>query len=136
MNVKLLQSEFYYRTSRSSGAGGQNINKVETKVEILFDITNSLVFTDAEITLLLSKLENKINKNGFISVTCQETRTQLGNKQIAETKMIELLSNALIIPTERIVVTIPKNIVEKRKNIKSKRSQIKKQRTYDTTRIY
>ena len=76
-----LSSEFVYKTSRSSGAGGQNVNKVSTKVELRFSIINSALLIDDEKKMLSVKLASKISADGDLIITSQVERTQLGNKQ-------------------------------------------------------
>ena len=76
MNVELLKREMQYRTVRSGGSGGQNVNKVETKVEIIWDINASQVFNDADKALIFNKLENQINKEGLLQVVNQTERSQ------------------------------------------------------------
>ncbi len=90
-----FEAECRFRTSRSSGKGGQNVNKVETKVELLFDISASSLFNDEEKIRLSEKLASRLNADGWLSVVCEEERSQLKNKTIAVTKAIALLSKAL-----------------------------------------
>jgi ribosome-associated protein len=128
MNIEQIRSEVQYRTSRSSGAGGQHVNKVETKVDVLLDVISSLAFSDREKELIFSKLENRINKEGIFIVSSQETRSQLSNKEIAEKKMFDLLKDALFQEPERKPVRIPKSIVAARRKAKSQRSEVKSTR--------
>ena len=96
-----LQKEISYKTSRSGGKGGQNVNKVSTKVELLFPITGSLLFTDEEKALLTEKLQTRFNKDGYVQVICDEERSQYLNKEIALERLIVLLTNALHKPKVR-----------------------------------
>jgi ribosome-associated protein len=96
-----LQKEVNYKTSRSGGAGGQNVNKVSSKVELLFSITGSPLFTDAERQLLLSKLNNRLNKDGYLQIICDEERSQYLNKEIALERLVHLLTQALSVPKTR-----------------------------------
>src|SRR5690606_11353016 len=84
-----------YKTSRSGGSGGQNVNKVETKVELLFDLAAADIFTPAEKERLRRKLSARILAEGLVQVVAQESRSQLENKEIALRKLYELLVNAL-----------------------------------------
>ena len=101
MNKEALQKEITYKTSRSGGKGGQNVNKVSSKVELLFSVTNSILFTDEEKLLLNEKLQSRFNKDGDIQVICDEERSQYLNKQKALDRLINLLTKALHKPKLR-----------------------------------
>ena len=96
-----LQKEVTYKTSRSGGKGGQNVNKVSSKVELLFDIGQSALFTDEEKVLMFSKLQARLNKDGYVQVICEEERSQYLNKEKALEKLHVILSNALHRPKQR-----------------------------------
>ena len=96
-----LQKEISYKTSRSGGKGGQNVNKVSSKVELLFDVSSSLLFTDEEKQLLNTKLQSRFNKDGYVQVICDEERSQYLNKEKAVERLIGLLTRALHQPKIR-----------------------------------
>ncbi|MBB5395574.1 alternative ribosome rescue aminoacyl-tRNA hydrolase ArfB [Mucilaginibacter sp. AK015] len=101
LNKADLQKEVSYKTSRSGGKGGQNVNKVSTKVELLFDINSSALFSDEEKLLLNKKLQTRFNKDGLVQVICDEERSQYLNKEIAIERLVLLLTNALHKPKAR-----------------------------------
>lgn len=96
-----LQKEVTYKTSRSGGKGGQNVNKVSSKVELLFDIQQSLLFTDEEKALVLSKLQSRLNKDGYLQVMCEEERSQYLNKEKALEKLHLIIIRSLHRPKVR-----------------------------------
>lgn len=96
-----LQKEVTYKTSRSGGKGGQNVNKVSSKVELLFDVAQSTLFTDDEKTLMLSRLQSRLNKDGYVQVICEEERSQYLNKEKALEKLHLILTRALHQPKKR-----------------------------------
>ena len=123
-----FSAEISYRTAHSGGKGGQNVNKVETMVEALWHVNNSQIFTQEEKELIIHKLENRINKEGYLLVRCSETRSQLENKQIATEKMLELVEKSLIKPKKRKPTKISKAIKEARLQSKKKESEKKQMR--------
>ncbi|MDF2434112.1 MAG: ribosome-associated protein [Mucilaginibacter sp.] len=103
-----LQKEIFYKTSRSGGKGGQNVNKVSSKVELLFSVNTSLQFSDEEKELLNDKLQNRLNKDGFVQVICDEERSQYLNKEKALERLILLLTRALHKPKARKATRVSK----------------------------
>lgn len=89
-----FKDELKFHASRSGGKGGQNVNKVSTKIELIFDIINSILLKDEEKNTLLAKLKNKIDKNGVLKITAQNERSQYLNKQVAVKKFYSILDNA------------------------------------------
>jgi ribosome-associated protein len=96
-----LQRDVQYKTSRSGGKGGQNVNKVSSKVELLFSISNSQLFTDEQKELLFSKLQSRLNRDGALQVVCEEERSQYLNKEKALEKLSVILIKALHQPKKR-----------------------------------
>lgn len=118
-NDKEILKEVIFKTSRSGGKGGQNVNKVSTKVELLFHIANSQYFSDEQKKLLLDKLSNKIDTNGYLHIVSQASRNQLENKKIAIAKFLKLLKSAFVIKKPRKATKPSKTAIENR--IKSKK---------------
>ncbi len=128
IDIPDLSAEFQFLTSRSSGPGGQNVNKVNSKVELRFDIPNSNLFSDGQKEILLSKLSNKINSEGILIVVSQLDRSQLSNKEDAVRKLYSFISKALQ-PVKRRRRTRPtKGSIEKRLTVKRIKSEVKQNR--------
>jgi ribosome-associated protein len=123
-----LESEFVYSTSRSGGPGGQNVNKVSTKVELRLNLQTTTSFSEEEKVIIFNKLKNKINKESEIILVSQSERTQLMNKVVVTEKFYELISKALTIPLKRRPSRPTLNSKLKRLDSKHNRGLIKKMR--------
>jgi ribosome-associated protein len=123
-----ILKEVSYKTSRSSGAGGQHVNKTESRVEVIFNIEASSFFFQDEKELLQEKLIHLLDKEGNIHVTSQKNRSQHQNREDAEKKLIALLKRGLRKAKKRKPTKIPKAAKEKRLKIKRIKSDIKQNR--------
>jgi ribosome-associated protein len=123
-----LDDELVLITSRSSGPGGQNVNKVNTKVELHFNIQRSVRLSDHEKQLISVELKNKINRNGELILMSQSERSQLENKKRVIKKFYDLLSKALTVKKIRYQTRPTSGSKEKRIEEKKKRSEIKRLR--------
>lgn len=128
MNSNNILSELSYKAVRSSGPGGQNVNKVASKVVLTFDVVNSFVLDASEKERILKKLKSKLTSEGVLILTSDEDRSQLKNKAHVTKRFLELIDKALIVPKERKATKIPKSVVEKRLKDKSVASEIKQNR--------
>ncbi|RZL47022.1 MAG: aminoacyl-tRNA hydrolase [Pedobacter sp.] len=128
-NKEELIKEVFFKTSRSGGKGGQNVNKVSSKVELIFNPQNSSLLTDEQKVLLQDRLSNRLDTEGNLHIISQEDRSQLLNKQRTMIKLFELLSKCLHVQKKRKPSKIPKSVVEKRltnKSIKSSKKETRK----------
>lgn len=123
-----LLTEFVFKTSRSGGAGGQNVNKVATKVQIDFDILHSQRLTPSEKDILIGKLKGRLTQLGIMQVVSQTERTQLGNKEVALKKMYRLLNKCFETQKRRLPTKPHKGSVESRLSAKKFHSTIKRNR--------
>lgn len=128
--MKDFTRELSFKTSRSSGAGGQNVNKVETSVTVLWNVLESGFFNDSQKDLIQTKLKNRINADGLLFLTVSESRTQLANKNKAVEKIIDLVNRALIIPKKRLATKPSRNQKQKRLDTKKKLSDKKENRKF------
>ena len=113
-NTNDILSECTFKTSKSSGPGGQHANKVETRVTILFNISKSTVLDDNQKEKIKKNLANKINKEGILQISSQKYKSQIKNKVIVEYRLIELLENSLKEKKKRIKTKIPNAVKRKR----------------------
>ncbi len=127
-DYQLLQEEVTFKTSRSGGKGGQNVNKVATKVELNFDIENSSILNNNQKKIVLEKLDNRITKEGVLQIVAQEERTQIKNKKIVLKRFKVLMQEAFYVPKKRKPTKVPRSVKEKRLRDKKRHSELKKLR--------
>ena len=128
MKTDILLSELQFKAVRSSGAGGQNVNKVSSKVVLTFNLNNSKAFSEEEKELLKTKLDSKLSSEKVLILNCDEDRSQLRNKDIIIKRFLEILKNGLMVPKKRKATKISRSVIEKRIKAKRNLSEIKQNR--------
>ena len=131
LDINKLLKEAAFNFSRSGGKGGQNVNKVETKAELVFNINDSMVISDEIKSLLIKKLYNKTDKESNIRIVSQTERTQLGNRKKAIEKFVKLLENttkkeAVRVKTKKSYSAKLERLEEKKKHSEKKKIRSKK----------
>lgn len=119
MDKELIQSELQFKAVRSSGAGGQHVNKVASKIELMFDLEASLGLTDDEKTLLKQALGTRLSKTNVLLLQCDESRSQHNNKALVTKRFFKLLEEGLTVQKPRIPTKVPRSAIRKR--LKDKR---------------
>ena len=125
MDKEKIITELTYKAVRSSGAGGQNVNKVSSKVVLSFNLLNSLSLSEEEIQEAQKKLKSKLTLDGILILNCDEDRSQLKNKTIVTKRFLEIIEKSLIIPKPRKATKIPRSVIEKRLKAKATTAEIK-----------
>lgn len=128
MDKKQIHSELQFKAVRSSGAGGQHVNKVSTKVELTFDVAASQGLSAAEKERLLLKLKSRLTKDGILQLHCDESRSQHKNRDLVVKRFFDLLKNALAVPKKRKPTKPTRSSVEKRLKSKKQAAEKKSQR--------
>ncbi|RDB05936.1 alternative ribosome rescue aminoacyl-tRNA hydrolase ArfB [Runella aurantiaca] len=128
INPEILHPELLFQTARSGGKGGQNVNKVETKVELRFDVANSLLLSEEEKAVLLEKLANKLTNEGVLVLYHQTERSQLGNKEKVVKKFDALIRKSFEKPKPRKASKPTAASKEKRLQTKQRDAEVKAMR--------
>ena len=128
INIPDLTSELIFQASRSSGPGGQNVNKVNSKIELRFNIQNSSILSENQKEILSSKLSKKISTEGFLIIVSQRDRSQLVNKEDAVRKLYEVIEKALRPVKHRKGTRPTRSSIEKRLTGKRIKADIKQNR--------
>ena len=122
MNAEKLIKELTFKAIRSSGAGGQHVNKVSSKIALFFDVENSESLTEDEKELLLKTLQTKLTKENILILNCDESRSQHKNKETVITRFLKLIADGLKVKKTRKATKIPKSAIKKRLDSKNKQA--------------
>ena len=128
-HLEIPEEELDFATSRSSGPGGQNVNKVNTRVTVLFDLDRSAALSEEQRELLHLRLGGRISRAGVLRVVSQRHRTQLANKDAAVERLASLLRDALTEQPERVPLRVPRQAKERRLEEKHHRAELKRERS-------
>jgi len=131
LDFKTILTELIIKATRSSGKGGQNVNKVSSRIQLFYDVLNSNGISDEERKLILHKLKNKLSEQGILQIDVQEDRSQLGNKKIALKKLEDLLINALKKTKKRIKTSVSPGARKKRltgKKMQGEKKQLRQKK--------
>jgi ribosome-associated protein len=129
--LEIADDELQFTTSRSRGPGGQNVNKVSTRVTLLFDVENSPSLSDEQRELIRARLHGRINRAGILRVTSQRHRTQSANRDATIARFAALVAGALDEAPERVPTKVPQWVDERRLQEKRRRSRMKQERSLD-----
>ena len=134
--IVIREDQLIYKVSRSGGPGGQNVNKVNTRVTLLFDVAGCGSFSDIQKQRILTRLSSRVDKNGIVRVVSQKFRTQQANRQAATERLQQLLIEALETPPVRKKTGIPFSAKERRLEKKRQRGLLKQQRAKKSWRDF
>ncbi|RED25474.1 ribosome-associated protein [Flavobacterium cutihirudinis] len=128
METEKIISELSFKAVRSSGAGGQNVNKVSSKIFLSFDLNASQALSDDEKLLLQSNIAHRLTTENILILNCDEDRSQLKNKDIVIKRFLEIIKKGLYVPKVRKATKIPKSVIKKRIKDKKNISDLKQSR--------
>ena len=127
-SVQIPLSELRFRTSRSSGPGGQNVNKLETRVELVFDVASSPSLSEDQKNVLFTLLASRIDARGVLHISSLKSRSQWENKQLVIEKLVSILQGALKVRMKRVKTSPTHSSKERRVQSKKKHGQKKTMR--------
>ena len=127
-NAHNLIPELSFKAVRSSGSGGQHVNKVSSKIELSFNLKDSLVLSHIQKQRIHHKLHHRLTKNDVLILQCGESRSQHRNKDLVIKRFLTIIRSCLVITKKRIPTKTPKAVVRKRLNDKRRKSEIKQNR--------
>ena len=127
-NISICEDELVFKFSRSGGPGGQNVNKLNTRVTLFFDVANTTSFSDEQKKRILKRLATRADKDGVMRVVSQKYRTQKANRRVAIERLVELLREALKKKPVRKKTKVPERAKQRRLEEKKRRSMLKQQR--------
>ena len=122
MNSESILKELSFKAIRSSGAGGQHVNKTSSKIVLFFDVDNSESLNDDEKELLLKSLKTKLTKENILILNCDESRSQHKNKEIVIVRFLKIITDGLTIQKPRKATKIPRSVIRKRLDSKKKQA--------------
>lgn len=125
MDKEKIISELTFKAVRSSGAGGQNVNKVSSKVVLTFDLMSSNALSEDQKILVRTKIQTRLTSENILILNCDEDRSQLKNKELVIKRFLDLIKKSLVIPKPRKPTKIPRSVIEKRLKKKATKSVIK-----------
>lgn len=128
MDIQKMVAELQYKAVRSSGAGGQNVNKVSSKVVLTFDLKNSQALSEEEKVLLEQNIQSRLTSDLILNLNCDEDRSQLKNKELVTKRFLQIIKKGLEVPKERKPTKVPKGVIRKRIKDKKSVSQVKQNR--------
>jgi len=128
MDLEKIISELHFKAVRSSGAGGQNVNKVSSKVVLSFDLNTSQALSEEQKLLLQKNLASRLTSENILILNCDEDRSQLKNKEIVVKRFLEIIKKGLFVPKVRKATKVPKSVIKKRIKDKKNISERKQSR--------